>query len=306
MQTKKKLYTYCDVLLVGGLAFVALCSLLALLPGVFWRILLPLLSMATVFLCFSNAVLIRREGLYLGNLFATAVGVFYTASGGILALLHPLLDRLHSALPLCLELLYCYAVSLLVGICIVGYLAAKRTAAFDKDFLIVLGCSISKEGGLRPLLKERTNRAIHFAWDQEIATGKQARYVPSGGQGADEIISEGSAMELYIVAHGAEFYEVFPEKQSRNTYENLLFSKKIIDELKPNAKVAFVTTNYHVLRSGFLAKRVGLSAEGVASRTKWYFCVNGFVREMIAIFAMYWWTHPIAAAVAVVLSIIIV
>ena len=45
-------------------------------------------------------------------------------------------------------------------------------------------------------------------------------------------MSEGSAIELYLLAHGAESEEVHAEKRSKNTYENFLYSKEIIDELK--------------------------------------------------------------------------
>ena len=178
-----------------------------------------------------------------------------------------------------------------------GFLAARHKPAYDKDFVIIPGCSISKQGGLLPLLKGRTNRAIRFAWDQERATGKPVHYIPTGGQGPDEIMSEGSAMEFYLLSHGAEQYEVLPEKTSVNTYENMLFSKRLIDEVAPEAKTCFVTTNYHVLRSGILARKVGLDAEGLASDTKWYFWPNGFAREVIAILVMAPWLHLAAAGI---------
>ena len=180
----------------------------------------------------------------------------------------------------------CYIDFLISGILLSAYTAAKHRPEYDKDFVVILGCSISKNGGLLPLLKGRTNRAIRFAWDQERACGKSARFIPTGGQGADEIMSEGTAMELYLMSHGAEQYEILTEKASVNTYENMLFSKKIIDDAKADAKVCFVTTNYHVLRSGMLAKKVGLDAEGLASSTKWYFWPNGLAREIFAIFFM--------------------
>ena len=178
---------------------------------------------------------------------------------------------------------------LLAGMILAGFIAARHQPAYDKDFAIIPGCSISKQGGLLPLLKGRTNRAIRFAWDQERATGKPVRYIPTGGQGPDEIMSEGSAMEMYLLSHSAEQYEILPEKKSVNTYENMLFAKRLIDEEMPDAKVCYVTTNYHVLRSGILARKAGLDAEGLASGTKWYFWPNGYVREMVGILSLFPW-----------------
>lgn len=48
-----------------------------------------------------------------------------------------------------------------------------------------------------------------------------------------------------------------------------------------------MTTNYHVLRSGILARMAGLDAEGVSSGTRWHFWPNGFAREFIGIMSMY-------------------
>ena len=41
----------------------------------------------------------------------------------------------------------------------------------------------------------------------------------------------------------------------------------------------FSTTNYHVFRSGVWAGLAGFPAEGIGSRTKWWFWPNAFVRE---------------------------
>lgn len=243
-------------------------------------------SLTCLYAIISNLSLVRHEGFRMGNLLGVPLAVAYLGSILGLWLISGRLVKVSLYLTQYLWVMLSYWICVFFGTMIMGYNVTRSKVDFDKDYVIILGCSISKTGGLRPLLKERANRAILFAWDQERATGKPVLYVPSGGKGSDEIISEASAMELYIVAHSAEFDEVFPEKESRNTYENMLFSKRIIDGLKPNAKIAYVTTNYHVLRSGMLARIVGLDAQGIASRTKWYFWPNGFIREFVAIVVM--------------------
>ena len=47
-------------------------------------------------------------------------------------------------------------------------------------------------------------------------------------------------------------------------------------------KVAFSTTSYHVFRSGNIAHSIGLDAEGIGSKTKWYFYTNALIREFVA------------------------
>ena len=57
------------------------------------------------------------------------------------------------------------------------------------------------------------------------------------------------------------------------------FSKEKIMAIDPKAKIAFSTTNYHVFRSGLLARRVKMRAVGMGAETKWYFWPNAAVRE---------------------------
>ena len=290
---KTKLLYSSSGILAGGVIIYALLQLLSLavkqelmMPGMILRIYAAVSAVFTAALIICGVSLIRHEGFRIRNLAGIGLGLYWVA-GNLLCLF--VSEHLAGAgvIGRFAALLGCYADLFLSGMLIMAFIAARHKPAFDKDFVIIPGCSISKQGGLLPLLKGRTNRAIRFAWDQERASGKPARYVPTGGQGPDEIMSEGSAMEFYLLSHGAESYEVFPEKQSVNTYENMLFSKKIIDALMPDAKVCFVTTNYHVLRSGMLARKAGLDAEGLASTTKWYFWPNGLARELVAITSMY-------------------
>ncbi len=68
--------------------------------------------------------------------------------------------------------------------------------------------------------------------------------------------------------------------------------------------MAYITTNYHVLRSGILARKAGISAEGLGSPTKWYYWPNAFIREFIAIAVMYKYQHVAAIAMILILYFI--
>lgn len=333
---KKTLYSYANIVLIGGLlfnsVFLIVCTrfLLTIPPDTavdftyFYQSLLAfprtfsyyaffVILFICVLLGISNVELIRHEGFRLHNALSLLVAGLY--GGGTMAVYliadklyesvfvplglstNPVFIVLSTVIPLFLLLVLCYFECILAGTGILGWIAARAVPAYDKDYIIILGCSIDKRGGLLPLLRGRVNRAVRFAWEQEIATGKALRYVPSGGQGPNEIMSEGSAMGFYLMTHGAEEYEVIPEKQSRNTWENFCFSKKLIEEMTPHPKVAFATTNYHILRSGILANKAGLDAQGIAGDTKWYFWPNGFVREFFGILAMERNVHLRAVAV---------
>ena len=281
----------------------------------FTRDLMLPICLLILFVCISNVVLLIKEGYRLHNLLGFIFGSMYLV--GVNLLWKPIntLPDVLSPVLIFIRLFVCYLECTVLAICVMGYLTAKREPEYDRDYCIILGCSISKKGKLRPLIKGRVNRAIHYAWEQEIETGRSMVYIPSGGKGADEPISEGGAMEMYLLSHGAEEDEVYAEKESRNTLENLLYSKLVIEridrEMKQNPdmipgspktlpdipRVAIVTSNFHVLRSGLLSRRAGLDAIVVGCDTKWYFWPNAFLRETIGILAMYPWIHLAAAAV---------
>ncbi len=62
------------------------------------------------------------------------------------------------------------------------------------DYLVVLGCGIRKDGTPSPLLAGRVDRAREFDAACVKAGGAPATFVPSGGQGPDEVISEAQSM----------------------------------------------------------------------------------------------------------------
>jgi len=330
---KKSLYSYTNIELVAGILFASVFSIVffndavklmqsgenvsmrfiftrcVAFPQIFTNYAVSVLVVVAALLCISNIALIRHEGLRPKNVIGIVIsGVYLGGTFLAYALKDFLYERIlvangldsnpvyiavHTFLSVFLLVMICYFECILAGTAFMGWKAAHQHPSHDRDFIIIPGCAISKAGGLLPLLRGRVVAATHYAWEQEIACGKSLRYIPSGGQGPDEIMSEGSCMELYLISQFCEEFDVLAEKKSRNTYENFLFSKQIIDEQMPGAKVAFATTNYHMLRCGLLAKEVGLDAEGIASQTKWYFWPNGFVREFIAILAMHIRAHVV-------------
>ena len=185
-----------------------------------------------------------------------------------------------------IPLVAAYLECILVATIIFAVRAAKHIPSFDKDYILILGCQIKKDGSLTNLLKGRADRAIEFARLQKENTGKDIIFVPSGGQGSDEVISEGEAIRNYLIDEGIEEERILLEDKSTSTYENFKFSNDRIMESREGDKsaprIAFSTTNYHVFRSGMLAAEQGINAEGIGSTTRRYFWINAFIREFIA------------------------
>jgi hypothetical protein len=67
-----------------------------------------------------------------------------------------------------------------------------------------------------------------------------------------------------------------------------MFSRQLIRERNPEGRTLFATSDYHVFRSGVWANEAGLPAEGIGSRTRWWFWPNAFMRETIGLFQKRW------------------
>ena len=196
--------------------------------------------------------------------------------------------RLDNALQNTYATLFIYCQCMLTGAVICGIRAARHEPAGDKDFVIILGCWFRPDGTLPPLLRGRADRALSFWRSQREKGGKEARLIPSGGQGRNEPMPEAEAIRNYLLSRDVEDKLILPEDRSVNTLQNMEFSREIIQKTDPEGKTVFATSSYHVFRSGILAKEAGLCAEGIGSRTKWWFWPNAFVRETAGLLRKRW------------------
>ncbi|MCF0229373.1 MAG: YdcF family protein, partial [Parasporobacterium sp.] len=251
---------------------------------------IPFIAIFGIALTISNIRLITREGFrpvnVLGIIISAALMIFAAAALYVPIIVYRSINvyvsvgvsYLMEIIQYVFLALFGMFLSFMLSTMICGLTAAKRVPAFDADYIIILGCGIRKDGTLLPLIQGRVDRALWFRNKQLEATGKEAVLVPSGGKGSDEIISEGEAMKRYLMEKGIPEDMIRAETGSTTTLENMRFSKDIIDKEKKDAKIVYSTTNYHVFRSGILARQAGLNADGVGGRTKWYFWPNAFVR----------------------------
>ena len=160
-------------------------------------------------------------------------------------------------------LLGCYAVGVTI-LLVMGILmgtAAKRADEVDADALIVLGAAVHGD-------------RVTWVLSNRLDTAADG-----------ESVTEASAMRKYLVEHkGIAPERILVEDRATSTLENFKFSKELIDNtLGKDASIAFVTTDFHVFRSGRVAKKAGITASGIASPDVWYIRINNFLRECVGI-----------------------
>lgn len=274
-------------------------------------LILPIVILFALFLTVSNINLIRREGLSKNNLFGIFISLILL-TGSLACVIATIRNPNTISLELkeisgaisrsVISSAFVYFEILLFSTLICTQYAAKHKPKLNQDFIIILGCKIKKDGTPTPLLKGRINRAIDFYKKQTEDTGYSPCFIPSGGKGSDEIISEAECMKNYLIEQGFDESVIFPETRSTNTLENMKYSKEIADSLKENSNILFSTTNYHVFRSGIYSATAGLKADGVGSKTKWYFWPNAQMREFVGILVSEWATTLVFILLTVLLS----
>ena len=254
-------------------------------------LILPLIILLALYSIITNIVLIYKEGFkfqnILGIIFGLGIAIGAFASQFIFEIIKNI-NLINSNLyikkfiDIGLNSVLCYFYCLTLATLYCNIMAAKHKPNFDKDYVIILGSKIRRDGTLTPILQARVDKAIEFAKEQKEKSNKRIVFVPSGGKGEDEIISEAEAMKNYLIEKDISPEDIIVEDKSKNTYQNLKFSKQKIDEDNKDGKIIFSTTNYHVFRSGVIANNEGIDCEGMGSKTKWYFYTNALIREFIA------------------------
>lgn len=275
-------------------------------------LLAPIMMMLSVLIAISNIWLIRNEGFSLMNMLGIAFAALWF--GGALLTIGTFFFNFISNIPfykeMMIPLIYIvgYIECMFISTVACSYLATKYKVPYDRDYIIILGCAIRKDGTPTPLLKNRIDRAVEFEKKQFEKTGKHAVFVTSGGQGSDEVVSEAEAMENYLLSIGIPKKQILREDKSVNTFENMKFSKNLIMNNSynfENQKIAFSTTNYHVFRGYVLVKKNDFEAKGISAKTKQYFFPNAFIREFIGMLVDKKWKHIVFIALTVIFFVLL-
>lgn len=191
------------------------------------------------------------------------------------------------------------------------------------DYIIIHGAGLN---GPRPtpLLAGRIDKALEL-WGKQHQHGK---FVVSGGQGADEVVSEAKAMRDYLLEKDVPLDAILMEDRSTTTWENLKYSIGIINNDRTasantasvdaslssgsfaasttatECTTAVVTSDFHVFRCAEYAHNLGLKADGIGSHTKGWYWPTAFIREFIAITKAHLWPYLVFASIYILINVL--
>ena len=184
------------------------------------------------------------------------------------------------------------------------------------DYIIIHGAGLD---GPRPtpLLAGRIDKALEL-WNKQHQHGK---FVVSGGQGADEVVSEAQAMRDYLLEKGVPADAILMEDKSTTTWENLKNSLAVIradratngdtgaanDDTATASNdftTAVVTSDFHVFRCAEYAHNLGIKADGIGSHTKGWYWPTAFIREFIAITKAHLWPYLVIGGLYTLINVL--
>lgn len=181
------------------------------------------------------------------------------------------------------SLLIAFSTYMITVFFIIGIYGAKNTTTFTEDCVLVLG------GGLRgdkivPSLQLRLDKCLEY-----LQHNPKALILVSGGQGGSETIAESLAMKRYLVSKGVDPAHIFEENQSKDTRQNMQFSKILLDSLFPsgNYSVVCITSDFHAFRADQLSKKVSLTISHYNAKNLWYLYPIVYCRETFALIKMW-------------------
>ncbi|MBB6217739.1 uncharacterized SAM-binding protein YcdF (DUF218 family) [Anaerosolibacter carboniphilus] len=156
------------------------------------------------------------------------------------------------------------------------------TAANEKprpsDVIIVLGAHLWGDQP-SPLLRYRLDQAVAL-----YRQGYGKYIIVSGAQGDDELATEAYAMAAYLMRHNISKDIIYLEENSYSTYENMKYSKEIMDREGFQSAV-IVTNTFHVYRALEIGKHFSIPVSGSPAKmhpsmlTK----LKYYVREFFAV-----------------------
>lgn len=130
----------------------------------------------------------------------------------------------------------------------------------DIDCILILGAGVYEGGRPSHMLEDRLKQGIAL-----YKAGVAGKLLMSGDHG-QKSYDEVNVMKQYAIDAGVPSEDIFMDHAGFSTYESLYRARDIFEA----DKIIVVTQGYHLYRSLYVAKGLGLDAHGVPSDLREY------------------------------------
>ena len=240
---------------------------------------LILISIGIIFFITYTLPLIWAK-INIGNIFGIALGILLVITGASFDLIMQLCKNpaIRILLIFALTVFIIFLVSFIITLIkIIVHCSGNATC---EKVIIILGCRVKGKVPTRALVSRCS------AGYEHLIKNKDSIAILSGGQGADEEISEAQCMKSVLISMGIDESRLIIEDKSTSTRENLEFSKRIIQSLGYTGKIAIATNEYHLYRATLIARQCGLNVSRLSGRSIRFLRIPAFTREVFGIWQL--------------------
>ena len=156
------------------------------------------------------------------------------------------------------------------------------------DHLLVLG-SLLKSNEITPTLRSRLSKTAEL-----MKTHPKLTVTVTGGKGSEGVLPEAHIMRNSLIEEfGIEANRIQIEDQAHNTFENLVLSKPLL----PSKRIGIVTSEFHCIRTAFLAQRIGIDCLMIGAKTEGLKRYKWELREHLAIIKSWFFDRELESAI---------
>ncbi len=138
--------------------------------------------------------------------------------------------------------------------------AARLRDGEKADCILVLGARVYADGTVSPVLEDRLQTGLRL-----YREGRASRILVSGDHGGRDY-DEVNAMRRWLESRGVPAADIFQDHAGLDTYSSLARARDVFGA----QRVLVVTQRFHLPRALFIARRLGLQADGAAADLRVY------------------------------------
>lgn len=170
-----------------------------------------------------------------------------------------------------------------IGLLWAGYLTAMMLSAQYHTppagaNVIVLGAQVYSAERMGVTLSNRVDKAYEY-----LLENPEAKCIVTGGQGGDEPCPEALTEKNALLRLGISEDRIYMEDKSKNTRQNMRFSKEIADENGMGSEFVITTQGFHMYRALMLAESAGITPYSLVADTDPILLPEYYGRELLSL-----------------------
>lgn len=155
---------------------------------------------------------------------------------------------------------------------VIEIISSRGNLKTEPDILLILGCRVRGEEAEETLMM-RIEKAADL-----LKKYKDTVAVACGGiVHKDQYKSEAQVIQEELVKRGIEESRIILEDKSKTTAQNFINARQLVDFEGKN--VAYLSSEFHLMRANLIAKRCGIKISAVAAPSPKRLLIKNYIRE---------------------------